>query len=130
MFITSEVALGAIISSSFQSITLLLRPFNTAGAFVWDLIVDLQQMSVVRVSDGCTGWICWWLVAWKTLCSELRTRDRRCSVGSLIPSFVKLLPGSKAKEWGEEKVKRKETTQIHNLCSSAQVPERQGQTPS
>lgn len=50
MFIKSKVALDAVVSSSFQSITLLLPTFNAAGEFVLGLIVDLEHMNVVHVN--------------------------------------------------------------------------------
>lgn len=63
MFVNSKVALDAIISSSFQSLTLLLPTFNSAGEFVLDLIVDLEHVNAVPVNYSCIGgWICYWLV--------------------------------------------------------------------
>lgn len=68
MFIESRVALDATISSSLQSITLLLPTFNALGEFVLDLIVDFQHMNVVPGNYARTGWIGCWLIG--NLCME------------------------------------------------------------
>lgn len=68
MFIDSEGAPDAIISSSLQRITLLLPTFNAAGEFVLDLTVNFQHMNAIPGNYASTGWICCLLVG--ELCIE------------------------------------------------------------